>query len=577
MIPDQGTLTETAPVKLLLSLYEQDQTGILYFRQNEVLKVFYLNRGRISWAISADEADRVDHVLLAKKLVDPNALAPYQAGNKISETFGKILVENGVITLEVLIQATREQARLIALSVLRWSTGNYQLVQEPPPNRMMSLDLEIPAIVIQYVLGQMDVNIVWEELGSMSGELQMNPDPAKTSRYPLDAEMQGVLSRFSRPQRLESVLLDYPAEGKYRILKILYFFLLSGLLAKKEAEKPSGIDFRELDNMFGQPADNAPAEVDIEMPAMIDETAIQDIPLAAMPEAEPQKEAAAEKELPTFPDLLPPGTAEAAEEEKEVPRAKPEPRPRPHPAPFQRPEKTKSRRPSMLLLTVLLVAAIAGAFLWFTRSKEPPAPGTAKPAAARKAPPAARPRKQAPAPGAAGTAVAGQKEPTAGGTSAPGTLPAAGQKPVAGPMSTEPRPGASAVTPVKAPATTPVKPPAAPSLEKEAEAGRRFAAGNFRAAGDIWRGIMLEADVKFSILLEMDCLKASVRTAYGQLSDKEGFFLLNKTSRDGRSCWLVLWGRYRTAAEAALGMALVPEYFKRQSDPPSVLELAPYL
>ena len=165
MIPDQGTLTETAPVKLLLSLYEQDQTGILYFRQNEVLKVFYLNRGRISWAISADEADRVDHVLLAKKLVDPNALAPYQAGNKISETFGKVLVENGVITLEVLIQATREQARLIALSVLRWSTGNYQLVQEPPPNRMMSLDLEIPAIVIQYVLGQMDVNIVWEELG----------------------------------------------------------------------------------------------------------------------------------------------------------------------------------------------------------------------------------------------------------------------------------------------------------------------------------------------------------------------------------------------------------------------------
>ena len=144
-------------------------------------------------------------------------------------------------------------------------------------------------------------------------------------------------------------------------------------------------------------------------------------------------------------------------------------------------------------------------------------------------------------------------------------------------MSTEPRPGASAVTPVKAPATAPVKPPAAPSLEKEAEAGRRFAAGNFRAAGDIWRGIMLEADVKFSILLEMDCLKASVRTAYGQLSDKEGFFLLNKTSRDGRSCWLVLWGRYRTAAEAALGMALVPEYFKRQSDPPSVLELAPYL
>ena len=571
MIPEQGTLTETAPVKLLLSLYEQEQTGILYFRQNEVLKVFYLNHGRISWAISADEADRIDHVLLAKKLVDSNTLAPYQAGNKISETFGKILVENGVITLEVLIQATREQARLIAMSVLRWSTGNYQLVQEPPPNRMMSLDLEIPAIVIQYVLGQMDVNIVWEELGSMSGELQMNPDPAKKSRYPLDAEMQGVLSRFSQPQRLESVLLDYPAEGKYRILKILYFFLLSGLLAKKEAEKPSGIDFRELDSMFGQAADSAPAEVDIEMPAMIDETAIQDIPLAALPEPEPRKEEeAAAKELPEFPDLLPPGTAEAAEEEKEVLRAQPEHRPRPQPAPFQRPEKAKSRTPSVLLLTVLLVAAIVGAFLWLSRGKESPAPETTKPAAARKAPPAARPGKQAAAPDADGAAVAGPKEAVAGEAPAAGSpTPAAAQEPVAGPPRTEPPQGAPAATPVKA--------PAASAMAKEADAGRRFAAGNFRAAGDIWRGIMLETNVKFSILLEMDCLKASVRTAYGQLTDKEGFFLLNKTSRDGRACWLVLWGRYRTAAEAALGMALVPEYFKRQSDPPSVLELGPYL
>jgi len=75
----------------------------------------------------------------------------------------------------------------------------------------------------------------------------------------------------------------------------------------------------------------------------------------------------------------------------------------------------------------------------------------------------------------------------------------------------------------------------------------------------------------------MDCLKASLRIAYGQMTDKENFFLLNKTSRDGRHCWLVLWGKYRTQDEAALGMKLVPEYFMKQSNPPSVIELEPYL
>ncbi|MDD8012768.1 MAG: hypothetical protein PHX05_04745, partial [Acidobacteriota bacterium] len=69
----------------------------------------------------------------------------------------------------------------------------------------------------------------------------------------------------------------------------------------------------------------------------------------------------------------------------------------------------------------------------------------------------------------------------------------------------------------------------------------------------------------------------SVRSAYRQVEDKENFFLLNKTSRDGRNCWLVLWGRYRTADEAALSIKQLPDYFMKQSNPPSVLELEPYL
>ena len=193
MIPDQGSLKETAPAKVLISLYEQSQTGILYFRQNEILKVFYLNRGKISWAISSDEADKIEHILLAKKMASPELLSPYQAGNKIAETFGKLLVENGVLSLEGLIAATREQVRQIASSVLRWSTGNYQLVQESPPTRLVSLDLEIPGLISGYVLAQMDVNIVWEELGSLSGELEQTTLPGKINLYPLDVEQQEAI------------------------------------------------------------------------------------------------------------------------------------------------------------------------------------------------------------------------------------------------------------------------------------------------------------------------------------------------------------------------------------------------
>lgn len=563
MIPDQGTLQETTPVRLLISLHESSQTGILYFRQNEILKVFYLNRGRISWAISSDEGDRIDHVLLARKLIAPEILAPYQAGNKIAETFGKVLVENGAISLDVLIQATREQVRRVAFSVMRWSSGSFQMVAEAPPNRLVSLDLDIAALVSEYVLGQMDVNIAWEELGSLSGELQHDSGSDRARLYALDAEQQEVLSRFSEPRRLEAVLLDFPAERKHRVLKVLYFLLLAGLLKKREPEKSTQIDFKELDSLFGQDLGEAPAEVDIEMPAIIDESAIQDIPVMEAPEAAGKKvEAKPQPLLPELPDLLP---DEPVEPPPPAVRAQPPgPAARPQPPLFLKPEKQKSRLLSIPFLTILLVAAVVGGFLWFSRDDG--RPGSRETAQAR-TPVRPRPAK---------AATPGPARPASGGTEPQAEAPSGAreEKPRPLPEPAAAPPAAETSSPPAAQAQAPGRGTGAAA--DEAGAQKAFAAGDFRAAAETWRRVILDSRVTFSILLELDCQKASVRVAYRQVTDKDRFFLLSR-ERGGRTCWLVLWGRFRTADEAALAMKLVPEYFLKQSNPPSVLELSSYL
>lgn len=552
MIADQGALNETSTARLLLALYEQRQTGILYFRQNEILKVFYLNRGKISWAISSDEEDKIDHVLLDKKLVIPEVLAPYQTGNKIGDSFGKVLVENGIITLEALIQATREQVHRITAGVLRWRSGSYQLVQDPPPTRMVSLDVDIPSLVIHFVLAQMDVNIVWEELGSLSGELQQNSDPWKKSLYSLNPEQQGIYSRFRQPQRLETVLQDFPSEGKYRILKILYYFLLTGLLSRKEPEPSPSLDFKELDSLFIQAPANASTEVDIKMPAMIDDDSVQDIPLAELSENTVSKEALEEPELPALPDLMPPDSMKEPETEPSISRELEEEREQPHP--FLVPEQQKPRWLSILFISILLAAVLLGLFLWLSRSPAAPGKSEAKPVLARERTKTAAPMETMNLPQGSDASGAGSTAPT--------------KEPVA---------SAEAVKPTAEKAAPAASKPG-PILSASGPSAReRFAAGDFRAAGAAWRDEIVSQQVKFSILLELDCVKDSVRSAYRQVEDKENFFLLNKTSRDGRNCWLVLWGRYRTADEAALGMKLVPGYFLKQSNPPLAIELEPYL
>jgi hypothetical protein len=327
MIPNKGTLAETAPLKLLLAMDEQNQTGILYFRKNDILKVFYLNEGKISWAISSDEEDKIEHVLLAKKLVNPDALAPYLAGNKISESFGKILVENGLISLETLINASRDQLKRIAISVLFWNSGSYQLEPESPPTRLVSLELDIAPLVYDYILAHMDVNIIWEELGSFSGELRQTPEHEKIFRYNLDDEQQEVFACFHEPQRPETVLLRFSAERKHAILKILYFLLITGLLVKKEANMMANLDFNELDSLFGHDQPDSQNTVNVNIPAMINDADIRDIPSLGIPEIS-ETQAVTEVSFAELPNLAPRTADKPKEKTAAVPlAARPERKP----------------------------------------------------------------------------------------------------------------------------------------------------------------------------------------------------------------------------------------------------------
>jgi hypothetical protein len=565
MIPDRGILAETSPLKLLLAMDEQNQTGILYLRKNDVLKVFYLNQGKISWAISSDEEDKIEHVLLSKKLVNPDALAPYLAGNKISESFGKVLVENGLISLETLINASRDQMKRITTSVLFWNSGTYQLESESPPTRLVSLELEIAPLVYNYIQTHMDVNIIWEEIGSLSGELQQVPAPEKIFQYNLDADQQEVFSCFREAQRPEAVLLRFSAERKHSILKILYFLLITGLLVKKEAGLAAALDFNELDSLFGNAQPDAPNAVIVDSPGMINESDIKDIPQLDFPDMQ-ENPSITEVSLPGLSEPTPDVRDEAKENVSETHRASQAQRTAARIRPLLQ-DKPKSRWRSVSFISILLTVVAIALFVWFNRAPEIPAPqnpgtrpaGQARPKPPqRQAVPAAAPKTEAEnaSPGLPSTPVAEQKVKTeASASGSPSAAATAAEKPLA----VEKKPDA-----VRTPTGT-------------AETARQaFASGNFSSAGDLWRNELVAAKITYSILLEMDCLAQSVHSAYDQVTDKENFFLLNRV-KAGRNCWLVLWGKFRTQNEALQNLKLVPEYFFKQSAPPAVIELEPYL
>jgi len=95
-------------------------------------------------------------------------------------------------------------------------------------------------------------------------------------------------------------------------------------------------------------------------------------------------------------------------------------------------------------------------------------------------------------------------------------------------------------------------------------------------AGEIWKNKILSQSKRFSILLEMDCMKVSVINAYKNAEESSNFFILN-INRGNRQCYLVLFGIYPDKDTAENALNSVPQYFWKQENPPKVLDLSVYL
>lgn len=103
-----------------------------------------------------------------------------------------------------------------------------------------------------------------------------------------------------------------------------------------------------------------------------------------------------------------------------------------------------------------------------------------------------------------------------------------------------------------------------------------FAAGRLAAAAEQWKREFKKSPAAYSIFLELDCREESVLDAYGRIPRKGDFFILPR-KYSGKTCYLVLWGKFATQNEAASAMKEIPPFFFQQHDPPQVVALATYL
>ena len=248
MLSEKGSLKETPTIKILLTLCEQELTGVLSIKRESIQKILYFKKGSLVWAISNSRNDELDNILVSQDLVSLKNIERVQQMTDSPESLGKMLVEKGLITLEDLIRVSRDQLKGIVGSVLNWPEGTFKIVKENPPERLLNLELNVTGFIREFILKGVDIGFIRRQVGSVESEFVKNPDNQKIERYNFTEQQLQLLDFFDGATSLETILSKYPEENKESVLKIVYYFLMADILLDESLEFSDSPALREKES-----------------------------------------------------------------------------------------------------------------------------------------------------------------------------------------------------------------------------------------------------------------------------------------------------------------------------------------
>ncbi len=265
----RGFLAETPLPQVLRRIFLEGLKGTLTLVRGDETRHLFFEKGELRTATSSREGQRIGAFLKRRGWITDQDLswALDTVAKQGRARLGKILLEKGLVSRQVLDAEMRRLVEEIVFSTFEWGEGEYRFqsstgVLDPD----VALTLSTAAVIVEGIRRLPEADVFRERLGDGKLVPVLSSDPMSRYQYlPLTPQEAYILSRVDGRLDLDS-LLKIGGTSRAATAKIVYALLSCGIVEwRKEGVAPqtaSGIEALNVE-VAAQASERTPGHAEL--------------------------------------------------------------------------------------------------------------------------------------------------------------------------------------------------------------------------------------------------------------------------------------------------------------------------
>ncbi|MBK5254898.1 MAG: DUF4388 domain-containing protein [Vicinamibacteria bacterium] len=232
----RGDIRGSGTPKILRTILQSGESGVLSFWNGVVTKRVFVSRGRIVQITSNDPDERLGELLLVDGRITARQFVEASKLIRPGKRLGTLLVEISALDPEDLIPAITSQARLMLFELFNWTSGTYEMsLGDLDESGFVPLNLSSDEVIAQGMRTLRCWSRVLAGIQSLEAVFVRVPEVETWHlKVELQDDEQTVLSRVNGRLTVEQIA-DLSFGTSFETCRTLWMLLVLGLIQRAES------------------------------------------------------------------------------------------------------------------------------------------------------------------------------------------------------------------------------------------------------------------------------------------------------------------------------------------------------